>query len=104
MYSFKDGELYWITLFLKWTYFSYATDYLLERYQPMYVDRVKQYAMLWDAYTKDKLKTVILLELTERSGSPIIQISYADASQIPEPSNLKGKPLAAPMPLPFMAK
>ena len=129
IYSFKNGELFWITLFLKWTYFSYATDYLLERYQPMYVDRVKQYAMLWDAYTKDKLKTVILLELTERSGSPIIQISYTDASKeesANESSKLKNKVpdnqsanvleitnymkqnspevLTAPMLLPFMAK
>ena len=104
MYAFEDGELYWITLFLKWNYFSYAVDYLLERYQPMSVDRVKQYAMFWDAFTKDKLKTAILIKLTEMSGSPIIQINYADTSKIPDPSSLKGKPLTAPLLLPFEAE
>ena len=100
VYYWKNGEMYWVTLFLKWTYFPNAVDYLLERYQAMSLDRVKQNAMFWDAFTKDKLKTVILIELTEISGSPIIKINYADAQKIAEPSNLNKKTLASPLLLP----
>ena len=55
-------------------------EHIMERYQAMYVDRVKQYAMFWDAYTKDELKTAVFLELTEISGSQLVQIGYVDAS------------------------
>ena len=80
MYNFKNNELYMISVILKWDYFPLATEHIMERYQAMYVDRVKQYAIFGDAYTKDKMKTIVHIELTKVSGSLVLVVSYIDAS------------------------
>lgn len=81
MYSFENGKLIFIFVFLKWNYFAYAVDHLLERFHPMALDRVKQTALFGDAYTKDKLKTILTINLDELSGSPIVLITYGDAER-----------------------
>lgn len=93
-YVFEDNKLRYVFVYLKWNYFSLAVDHIMERYQPMSVDRVNQYAMFWDAYTADKLKTVVYIEPTKISESQVVQVSYADAlsllpSETTEPSSLR---------------
>lgn len=129
LYSFENGKLDYASVILKWNTFASAVNHLVERYQVVAVDHEKQVALFWDANTRDKLKTVVTISVSELSGTPVIQILFADAAKVEsayESSKLKNivqdnqsanvleitnyikkctpRALAAPMLLPFMAK
>jgi len=129
LYSFENGKLDYASVILKWNTFASAVNHLVERYQVVAVDHEKQVALFWDANTRDKLKTVVTISVSELSGTPVIQILFADAAKVEsayESSKLKNivqdnqsanvleitnyikqnspEVLTAPMLLPFKAK
>lgn len=78
IYSFKNDKLTYIAMTAPLSLYPNVTDYLLERYYPIGTSNSDgdHMIMFGDAYTKDKLKTIVSLSITIIGGKELTYIEY----------------------------
>ena len=79
-YFFEGGRMSRIVVYTDYLLYVNATKYLQERYYPMYAEKTDYFLMFADAYTKDKMKTVVGIQTTKLSGTDMTMISYIPAN------------------------
>lgn len=80
-YLFENGKLSRITVFVALLQYENAVKYLQERYTPIYAEKTDYFLMFTDAYTKDKMKSVMSVQITKVNGTELTTISYIPASE-----------------------
>lgn len=83
MYEFENNKLYSVSVFIDYQFHGYATNYLLERYQPVYSDKTSYTAIFADAYDKSKWRTCVGLGTVTISGTKLTRIMFMPASSLP---------------------
>lgn len=88
IYSFKNDKLTYIAMTAPLSLYPNLADYLLERYYPIGTSNSDgdYMIMFGDAYTKDKLKTIVCMSKTIIGGKELTYIEYM-------PNTLGGKNL-----------
>lgn len=76
IYYFEGGKMSRIVVYMDLLQYTNAGNYLLERYTPLSADPTDYFLMFTDAYTKDKMKTVVGLQTTKVSGTELTMITY----------------------------
>jgi len=79
-YFFEGGKMSRIVVYLDLLQYTNAGNHLLERYTPLSSDAKDNFLMFTDAYTKEKMKTVIGLQTTKVSGTELTMITYIPAT------------------------
>ena len=76
LYGFENSQLKSVSILMSLYDYTNAGDYLLERYQPISIDKANYQIIFIDAMTADNAKNVVALETTEMSNQTMTMIMY----------------------------
>lgn len=79
-YYFEGGKMSRIVVYMDLLQYTNAGNFLLERYTLLSTDATDYFLMFTDAYTKEKMKTVVGLQTTKVSGTELTMITYIPAN------------------------
>ncbi|MBO7098871.1 MAG: Ig-like domain-containing protein [Bacteroidaceae bacterium] len=82
-YQFENDKLKVVFVYLNLQSYGDASNYLLERYEPIYTEQTDYTVIFSDANSKEKWKTCVELQTTTVSGTKLTSIMYFPASELP---------------------